>query len=156
MDVFHDEPNVPLDVLEVCALATPHIAGYALDGKARGTMMLHEALAEFLNESPYWRMDDALPEPELPILELLPGPEAVAKAVLSVYDIREDDRRLRKMALLPEDQRDEYFDRLRKEYPVRREFRNTAVRFKGEPPPELVETLKGLTFQVEGPSEASS
>ena len=152
LDVFHDEPDVSPEILEAADIATPHIAGYALDGKARGTMMLHEALARFLGEEPSWRMEEVLPEPPLPVIELDPGPEAVARAVAAVYDIEADDRKFRRLPLLPRELRAGYFDRLRKEYPVRREFRNTTVRFRRPAPPALVETLETLTFRVENPA----
>ena len=43
LDVFEFEPEIPQELLERLALATPHIAGYSLEGKARGTQMIYEA-----------------------------------------------------------------------------------------------------------------
>jgi erythronate-4-phosphate dehydrogenase len=51
----------------------------------------------------------------------------VRKVVSLAYDIRMDDERLRGLLRLPPDERPAGFDRLRKEYPVRREFTATTV-----------------------------
>lgn len=44
-DVWEDEPNIPLDILNNAMLATPHIAGYSAQGKANATAMCLKALA---------------------------------------------------------------------------------------------------------------
>lgn len=44
-DVWEDEPNIPLDILNNAMLATPHIAGYSAQGKANATAMCVKALA---------------------------------------------------------------------------------------------------------------
>ena len=44
MDVWENEPNDILQTLSAYTeIATPHIAGYSLEGKYRGTYMLYEA-----------------------------------------------------------------------------------------------------------------
>jgi erythronate-4-phosphate dehydrogenase len=48
-------------------------------------------------------------------------------AVSGCYDIGADDARLRSMLALPADAQPAFFDRLRREYPVRREFSEIAV-----------------------------
>lgn len=148
-DVFHEEPNPSPEVLDACDIATPHIAGYALDGKARGSLMLHQALSEFLGGEPSWDMEQALPEPAFRLLELPPDESAVTTACLTVYDISRDDAGLREIRSLPEPRRGAFFDQLRKDYPVRREFRNTSIRFTSPAPEELTRTLSGLTFRME-------
>jgi len=42
----------------------------------------------------------------------------------TVYDIEADDKRMRNMIKVKREERGNYFDRLRKEYPLRREFVN--------------------------------
>lgn len=44
-DVWEQEPNILPDVLQGAALATPHIAGYSIQGKANATAMSIQALA---------------------------------------------------------------------------------------------------------------
>ena len=50
------------------------------------------------------------------------------------------------MLVLPEVKRDLFFDLLRKQYPVRREFQNTVVKVPAAG--ELAEKLAGIGFQV--------
>ena len=68
-------------------------------------------------------------------------------AVLGCYDVRTDDRCLRRLQELAAEERPRYFDRLRKEYPVRREF--AATRLTGaDVSGKLREQLSGLGFAV--------
>lgn len=44
LDVWENEPDINLNLLEVVDIATPHIAGYSLEGKVNGTTMIYQAL----------------------------------------------------------------------------------------------------------------
>ena len=44
LDCWEGEPNINRQLLEKAFVATPHIAGYSLQGKQRGTSMIIEAL----------------------------------------------------------------------------------------------------------------
>lgn len=46
-DVWEGEPNIPNDILANATLATPHIAGYSVQGKANATAMCVRAIASF-------------------------------------------------------------------------------------------------------------
>ena len=70
-------------------------------------------------------------------------------AVFACYDIRQDDASLREQLALPAADRPARFDRLRKEYPVRREFPQARIT-TGDPDGELASTLSGLGFCVAG------
>lgn len=124
LDVWEKEPTPDPNLLRLVDLATPHIAGYSLDGKLNGTRMMFEAACRFLGSSLAW--DDRWnPEVEVPEIDLdESGRKSVAEAVHHVYPIWEDDGRMRGILELPEAERGPYFDRLRKEYPTRREFHN--------------------------------
>ena len=45
LDTWCNEPNVNPNLIELCDIATPHIAGYSYQGKQNGTAMAVQALA---------------------------------------------------------------------------------------------------------------
>lgn len=47
IDCWEGEPEISLDLLELAAIATPHIAGYSHDGKVRATQMILDAITTF-------------------------------------------------------------------------------------------------------------
>lgn len=128
LDVWENEPTPDPGLLRHVDLATPHIAGYAYDGKVRGTVMLYEALCDHLGVPATWSPDAALePEDGHPLVATPPDPalpetEALDHVVRSMYEIRADDARLRATLDVPPDKRGAAFSRLRKAYPRRREF----------------------------------
>jgi len=72
--------------------------------------------------------------------------------VKQCYDINVDDRLLRQIVSLPEEERGKYFSRLRTEYRIRREFFNYTVYVDGEAK-SLFNLLQLLGFKV---TEATS
>ena len=127
LDVFEHEPVVTAGLLNKLSIATPHIAGYTLEGKLRGTQIIFD---EFLNvfgpqglgevavEAVYL-MDELLPENPYRWQQLKQAPEQLPK----FYDIEADGALLRESvdneahAVLGPD-----FDALRKNYALRREW----------------------------------
>jgi erythronate-4-phosphate dehydrogenase len=163
-DVWENEPNIDLGVLDAVDLATPHIAGYSLDGKTNATTMVYEAACKFLGVKPEWKPASVLPKPDPPYLEIArhqqtgyprrgqvpdetTDEEAIANAVRKVYDIEKDDAALRRICETDPSQRGAFFDRLRKDYPVRREFQNTEV-YLPQSASHLAEVFMGLGFRV--------
>jgi len=154
LDVWEGEPAISTELLEQVDLGTPHIAGYSLDGKLRGTEMIYQAACEHFGQSGQWRAADNLPEAA--VIELVETEEhsvaaMLRAAVLGCYDIRADDARLRAMLALPADEQPACFDRLRKEYPVRREFSETRV-VVNDAGNVCEQTLRGLGFAVAVPA----
>jgi erythronate-4-phosphate dehydrogenase len=129
LDVWEGEPNVDLELLSNCAITTPHIAGYSFDGKVNGTRQIYEAACTFLGVKPTWDPAPLLPEPDVPEVHVNGAAASIqselAATVTNVYNIVEDDARMRLLLTMPPAERGPYFDRLRKEYPRRREFHNT-------------------------------
>jgi erythronate-4-phosphate dehydrogenase len=153
LDVWENEPNIDTDLLGMVDLGTPHIAGYSFDGKIAGLIMIYRAFCEHFGLPPSLEARDFLPEPDIPRLELDTGDvqdeELLARAVEQVYRIRRDDEGLRRVTDLPVDARGRFFDSLRKHYPIRREFHNTAV-MPDKPRESLARKLRGIGFNVEG------
>lgn len=145
LDVWENEPDIDPELLGSLDFATPHIAGYSADGKANGTAMSILALVKFFGLSE--RFDPSVlqrpPLPEERKIDLMKyvhsgesESELLYRAVTASYDIVSDDRRLRNDPA--------GFEKLRGQYPLRREFDSYIV----TAPPTLAETLKILRFEV--------
>jgi erythronate-4-phosphate dehydrogenase len=132
-DCWENEPDIDLELLEMADYGTPHIAGYSKDGKANGTKMSVQAISRFFNLG----IDNWEPEnvelPEKTTIEIDGNQRReysiLAEAVLSTYDIETDDEVLRENPQL--------FEKLRGDYPVRREFGTYTVKVKN-----VEETIK--------------
>ncbi len=61
-DVFPDEPAVDPPLVAAADIATPHVAGHALDGKLLGTQMVYDALCAWLGHPATWRHESRLPD----------------------------------------------------------------------------------------------
>jgi len=142
-DCWEDEPDINPELLGLSEIATPHIAGYSRDGKANGTMMSVQAVSRFFGLG----LDDWEPSGvEMPVNTMISlngsgkeDEEVIAEAVLATYKIEADDRALRNSPAL--------FEKLRGDYPVRREFTSYTVRAKNLPGDSL-EKLKKLGFSL--------
>lgn len=129
LDVWEPEPDLSLPLLEKVDIATAHIAGYTLEGKARGTTQVFEAWTRFLGQPQQIALDTLLPVPEFGRITLhgeLDQP-TLKRLVHLVYDVRRDDALLRKAAAIPGE-----FDRLRKNYLERREWSSLLVQCDSE------------------------
>jgi len=149
LDVWENEPNIDIELLKMVDIATAHIAGYSFDGKVAGMIMIYKAMCEYFGmEAKYTGSD-------------FPGPAAVEKigidtscggeqerlleSVEKVYDIKEDDLKLRQVSDVLAKGRGRFFDDLRRNYPTRREFCNTQVVVRDRAS-SLASKLEGIGF----------
>ena len=144
LDVWENEPSIDLELLDMVDFATPHIAGYSYDGKVAGMIMIYEGFCRNFGIEPKQKIANFLQRPEIEKIVLdKDEKKPVLKAVNLLYDIRNDDADLRRIKNEPADKRGAFFDALRKNYPVRREFQNTIVCTRDE---KLKNIFKGLGF----------
>ena len=146
LDVWEGEPQVDLQLADLCTLATPHIAGYSLDGRQRGTAQIYQALCRVLGEAERVHLADLLPAQALAQIDLHADADpawALATLCRAVYDPRRDDADFRRSLSNDPAQQRAAFDQLRKHYPVRREIEGLAVRLRGESP-QLAQLLSAL------------
>ena len=152
LDVWENEPNIEPELLEMVDIGTPHIAGYSLDGKIAGLIMIYKAACEYFSLKPKFDVDDFLPEPAVSriIMDSVRSNQqkVVREAVREIYRIDKDDANLRGILNEADDERGKYFDSLRKNYHVRREFQNTKIILK-DGISDLTEKLSGIGFKVE-------
>jgi erythronate-4-phosphate dehydrogenase len=124
MDVWEHEPEILQELIPYTELATQHIAGYSLEGKVRGTYQLYQAYCQFAGLPVHHTWQALLPSPAIASVQLQ-GPLTAAnlqQLVHLVYDVRRDDARFRM-----EYQDAASFDRLRKQYPERREWSSLTL-----------------------------
>ncbi len=119
LDVWESEPNINTQLLELVALATPHIAGYSELGKINGSTLLFNSLADKYSLQLQRPAEDYI---DSSLTQLALHSANINEAVVASYDIREDDKRLRQAVNQCLISVPEAFDRLRKNYPQRKEF----------------------------------
>ncbi|EJM90871.1 phosphoglycerate dehydrogenase-like oxidoreductase [Pseudomonas sp. GM74] len=137
LDVWEGEPEVDVALAELCVLATPHIAGYSLDGKQRGTAQIYQAYCDFLGQPARLSLGDLLPAPWLSHVTLNAQSDpawALAMLCRGVYDPRRDDADFRRSLVGSVGEQRAAFDVLRKQYPSRREIDGLQVQIEGDAP----------------------
>ena len=135
LDVWEGEPQVDVDLADLCLLATPHIAGYSLEGRQRGTAQIYQAFCAHLGHEPSIQLRDLLPPLWLAEVHLNAETDpawALATLCRSVYDPRRDDADFRRSLVGTVEEQGKAFDLLRKHYPARREIDGLKVRINGE------------------------
>ncbi len=143
VDCWENEPEPDPELLGLIDLATPHIAGYSRDGKAKGTEMSVQAVSRFLGlGAKNWKAT-GVEKPANPEI-LIDGTnktneQIISEAILATYDIREDDKRLRSSL--------ETFEKQRGDYPVRREFPAYSVAGKFNNA-KVIDKLKKIGFKL--------
>jgi len=135
LDVWEAEPEVDVALAELCVLGSPHIAGYSLDGKQRGTAQIYQAFCAFIGQAAKVHLEDLLPEPWLAQVTLNAGSDpawAMAMICRGVYDPRRDDADFRRSLAGSVAEQKVAFDLLRKNYPERREIEGLPVKINGD------------------------
>lgn len=151
LDVWENEPDIDTELLKMVDIATPHIAGYSTDGKIEGMIMVYKQACKYLGIETKFGAKDFLPAAYLGKIRL--GPDSknqqdiMLKTVREIYDIRRDDTEMRNILNMPDEKRAAFFSRLRKNYPVRREFGNTTIEME-KFDKSLAEKLSKIGFKV--------
>ena len=144
LDVWEGEPELDRELLGLLDISTPHIAGYSADGKANGTTAAVRTVAEVLGlPLKDWTASGVPDPPQAKEFSIdATGKslqEVLTEAVLHTYDISADSAALRADPGA--------FERLRGDYPVRREFTSFVVSLK-DGTPEMAEKLSRLGFKI--------
>lgn len=150
LDVWNKEPVIDTALASMADIATPHIAGYSIDGKLRATQMLYDALADYLGIGADWKAEALLPAPDQPEISLsaeMDEIEVISHCMHVVYDIIADDQRMRDTFQLAAGERGQAFDRLRKDYPLRRECSAYKIDLDSVHP-EHINLLKSFEFTL--------
>jgi erythronate-4-phosphate dehydrogenase len=148
LDVWEGEPGIDLSLLDLVDIGTPHIAGFSLDGKIRGTAMVFEELCRFFGIHETWDTGNLFPPPQrLRIPTGCHGQDALRCVVLQAYNLLGDDADLRTLKDLSATEAGVRFDRLRTGYRLRCEFPHFLVELGAER--DLASTFRALGFRVD-------
>jgi erythronate-4-phosphate dehydrogenase len=148
LDVWENEPSPDIELIKRVDLGSPHIAGYSYDGKLAGTSMIYLACCQHFSIEPDTKesliSDDSL---SITLSEARQVIAAMREAVLSCYDVAQDDQRFRGGLLhCDEGERAAVFDELRKKYPVRRELSRYRIENLAELEQPVIAGLAALGF----------
>jgi len=143
LDVWEGEPETDRRLVELVDVATPHIAGYSVDGKANATIHSVREVSAALNIPLYDWLPGSLPQPSEPLIDLIHYTDATDPAGLTAIAIRhtfpleEDDRLFRNDP--------GKFEYLRDNYRSRREFGSYRVKTAD---PVARQILSDLGFKI--------
>ncbi|MBE0655860.1 MAG: 4-phosphoerythronate dehydrogenase PdxB [Bacteroidales bacterium] len=144
LDVWENEPFPDMELLNMTGIATPHIAGYSVDGKANGTMMSIKAISGFFRLGMDEWKPSGLPDTEIRDIVIDCGgmteQEIIHEVYRKTYNILEDDKALRSNI--------GGFEELRGSYPVRREATYFTLRLNNNPWEDLEKVFTELGFSV--------
>lgn len=125
LDVWENEPQINLQLLEKAMISTSHIAGYSADGKRNGT------LGSVLKVSQYFGFKDLDKKVSQPLLPVNPIIEVncegksfevvFSEVILRTYSIDSDSNQLKSNPT--------NFEHFRNQYPNRREFGSYTLKF---------------------------
>lgn len=144
LDVWEGEPDIDRELMGLLEYSTPHIAGYSADGKANGTTMSVRTVASVLGLPLTDWIASGVPAPAQPLDFSIDASgktdaEVVAEAILHTYEVQRDSDALRAAP--------ELFEKLRGDYPVRREPTAFSLRLEGGTA-TAAQTLSRIGFKV--------
>ncbi len=123
LDTWENEPTPSKELLKRVDLATPHIAGYSVEGRLRGTQMILDAACAHFSQTSSWHISKLLPETIDLDFEATTSDLKYWQQVFSKHhDIREDHRAMLEILEIDSNQAGSYFDSLRRVYPDRFEY----------------------------------
>lgn len=147
-DVWENEPDIDSELANKTDISTAHIAGYSLEGKLNGTLIIYQKFCEYFDYKKKWL-------PNYPTVKnniiTVDADNPIEKILFDtfkfIYDVEADSNLLKECSRLKPELRGKCFDQLRKNYRVRREFDNYTIKLNKENR-KLKEILEVLRFNV--------
>lgn len=119
LDVWPGEPRIDTGILEKAVVATPHIAGYSLDGKYRASAMVYRAFCDCFG----FEAGPSQPAPATPAPTHLDiNDRTFMEDLLNACPVARDDAAMRALLDMAPEPREAAFEALRAEYPLRRDL----------------------------------
>lgn len=120
IDVYEKEPNINEYLVQRSLISTPHIAGYSANGKINGINMILSHFEEFTGKKFSREILDVIPMTTPMCIDY--DKEDIYRRVSESRMLLEDSLKFHDLLNLTGPDRQEAFDRQRREYPKRFEF----------------------------------
>ncbi len=148
LDTWENEPTISSRLMQQVDLATPHIAGYSVEGTLRGTQMVCDAAHAHFGIAPNWRMSRLLDDAGTLTIDYdgddLPYWQSLMQQHCNIW---RDHEALLAASYLQANEFSQYFDGLRRVYSDRREYE--YYRIAGVAPDRILATAANLGFCTE-------
>jgi erythronate-4-phosphate dehydrogenase len=141
LDVWEGEPNIDHELLQMVTIATPHIAGYSVEGKLKATEMTVNAVADFFNLPLKNRKPNSLSETQELFIECggLTNQQVLQQVFKAVFDLKSEDLKLRNNP--------SSFETIRGSYKFRRENQGFVLHLR-DAGSSITEIFKRLGFKI--------
>ena len=147
LDTWENEPLVSRELLQRVDLATPHIAGYSVEGRLRGTQMVLDAACAHFKQDALWHMSRELPPVrEIDCTEFATGTGFWQDLFRIHCDIRRDHDDFVDGSSMADDALSIHFDGLRRIFPDRLEYSRFSLNVDRSRQP--ADQLRQLGFQL--------
>ncbi len=148
LDVWEGEPVPHQALLQQVNVATPHIAGYSVEAKDRGSRMVYRSFLQCFFGEEIARKHAVLDAGAADLAPKLTVARhnTLNDIVLNAYDVRDDTQQL--TALAGNANISVQFERLRKQYRKRHEFYSYQIDSDDILSRELIKKLDALNFVV--------
>jgi erythronate-4-phosphate dehydrogenase len=148
LDTWENEPLVSRELLQRVDLATPHIAGYSVEGRLRGAQLVLDAACNHFQQTSSWHMSEQLPAVrEIDCTEFGTGVGFWQDLFRAHCAIRRDHDDFVGGSSLADDAFATHFDGLRRIFPDRLEYSRFSLNVDRSRQPS--EQLRQLGFQLE-------
>ncbi len=125
LDVWEDEPYADPDLLKISLFSSPHVAGYSNRGKLNGTEIVYKKVCDFFGLKSLWEPQYPLPPKiNFPVSGEGISPTYIHSITRLLDHLDQDTAAMKKLINLERSARGAEFDRLRKDYHLRFEFRD--------------------------------
>jgi len=123
LDTWENEPDISRALLQKVDLATPHVAGYSVEGRLRATQMILDAACRHFSVKSKWRLSQKLPKTIDLRIEASDNQLRFWQRLFAQhYDIWQDHLALTHSHDMNDADFSRHFDSLRKLYPNRFEY----------------------------------
>ena len=123
LDTWENEPDISRALLQQVDLATPHVAGYSVEGRLRATQMILEATCKHFSTKSKWRLSQILPKTIDLRIEASDNQLRFWQRLFAQhYDIWQDHLALTHSEDMNDADFTRHFDSLRRVYPNRFEY----------------------------------
>jgi erythronate-4-phosphate dehydrogenase len=147
LDTWENEPLVSRELLQRVDLATPHIAGYSVEGRLRGTQMVLDAACNHFQQNASWHMSRELPPVrEIDCTKFGSGVGFWQDLFRAHCYIRRDHDDFTGGSSLADNDFSTHFDGLRRIFPDRLEYSRFSLNLDHSRQP--AEQLRQLGFQL--------